>query len=50
MEHYSTIKNKNIMNFSGKCVGLENMILSEVPKPEGYAWYVLTDKWILAKM
>jgi hypothetical protein len=30
MEYYSTIKNKDIMNFAGKEVGLEDIILSEV--------------------
>jgi len=28
----------------------ENIILSEVTqRPKGHAWYVLTDKWLLAK-
>jgi hypothetical protein len=30
MEYYSTIKNKDIMNFAGKWMELENIILSEV--------------------
>jgi hypothetical protein len=30
MEYYSTIKNKDIMNFSGKWMELENIILSKV--------------------
>jgi hypothetical protein len=30
MEYYSAIKNKNIMNFAGKWIELENIILSEV--------------------
>jgi hypothetical protein len=29
MEHYSAIKNKNIMKFSGKWTELKNIILSE---------------------
>jgi hypothetical protein len=30
MEYYSTIKNKDIMNFASKWMKLENIILSEV--------------------
>jgi hypothetical protein len=30
MEFYSAIKNKDIMNFAGKWMELENIILSEV--------------------
>jgi hypothetical protein len=30
MEYYLAIKNKNIMNFAGKWMELENIILSEV--------------------
>jgi hypothetical protein len=30
MEYYSAIKNKDIVNFSCKWMGLENIILSEV--------------------
>jgi len=30
VEYYSTIKNKEIMNFADKWVELENVILSEV--------------------
>ena len=30
MEYYSAIKNENIMNFAGKCMELENIILSEI--------------------
>lgn len=29
-EYYSTIKKKEVMNFSGKCVDLEKIILSKV--------------------
>ena len=47
MGNYSTITNKDIMNFAGKWMGLENTILNETWKDN--AWYVLTDKWILAK-
>ena len=49
MEHYSAIKNKTIMIFSGKWTELENIIQSEVTlTPKGQAWYVLSDKWIFA--
>ena len=30
MEYYSAIKNEDILNFAGKWMGLENIILSEV--------------------
>ena len=30
MEHYSAIKNKDILSFAGKWMKLENIILSEV--------------------
>ena len=30
MEYYSAIKTENILSFSGKCIKLENIILSEV--------------------
>jgi hypothetical protein len=30
MEYYSTIKNEDTMNFAGKWMELENIILSEV--------------------
>jgi hypothetical protein len=30
MEYYSAIKNEDIMNFTGKWMKLENIILSEV--------------------
>jgi hypothetical protein len=30
MEYYSAIKNKDIMNFAGKWMGLENVILNDV--------------------
>jgi hypothetical protein len=50
MEYSSAIKNKIIMSFAGKCIELENIILSDGnPDQKGHAWCVLTDKWILAK-
>ena len=32
MEYYSAIKSEHIMNFAGKCVELESLILSEKPQ------------------
>ena len=34
MEYYSAIKNKVTMNFTGKCMELENIILSEVTQTQ----------------
>ena len=34
MEYYSTIKNKDIMNFTGKWIELENVILREVAQTQ----------------
>ena len=34
MELYSTIKNKDIMNFVGKCLELEKITLSEVTQTQ----------------
>lgn len=51
VKYYSTIKNKNIINFVGKFCMLElkNIILCEVnPDPKGHSWYILTYKCILA--
>ena len=36
MEYYSAIKNKDIMNFAGKWMELENIILSEVTQSQKY--------------
>jgi hypothetical protein len=44
MEYYSTIKNEITMNFTGKWMELENIILSEVTQTKGHERYVLTDK------
>jgi chlorite dismutase len=41
MEDYSAIKNNDIMNFTAKCLQLENVILS-YPNLKGYDWYILT--------
>jgi hypothetical protein len=30
MEYYTAFKNKDTINFTGKCIELENIILSEV--------------------
>ena len=34
MEYYSAVKNEDIMNFSGKWMELENIILSEVTQTQ----------------
>ena len=34
MEYYSAVKNEDIMNFSGKWMELENIILSEVTQAQ----------------
>ena len=34
MEYYSAIKNKDFMKFTGKCMELENIILSEVTESQ----------------
>jgi hypothetical protein len=34
MEYYSAIKNKDIMNFSGKLMELENIIQSDVTQTQ----------------
>ena len=34
MEYYSAIKNENILNFAGKWIKLENIILSEVTQTQ----------------
>jgi hypothetical protein len=49
MEYYSAIKNDEHMKFLGKCIELENIILSEVTQPQKNTWYALTYKWILAQ-
>ena len=49
MEYYTAIKNKDIMKFSGKCMDLENLMLSKVTQTQkNMHGYVLTYKWILA--
>jgi hypothetical protein len=34
MEYYSAIKNKDILNFAGKLIELENIMLSEVTQTQ----------------
>ena len=34
MEYYSAIKNKDILGFAGKCMELENIILSEATQTQ----------------
>ena len=49
MEYYSTINNKDIMNFCRQMDGTRKYYSEwDNPDPKGHAWYVLTDKWILA--
>jgi hypothetical protein len=45
---FSSIKNEDILSFSGKWMELENIILSDV-SPKGREWYVVTNKWIIEK-
>ena len=51
MEYYSAIKNKSIMNFAGKWIEPESIILSKVTQTQKdiHDRYVLPDKWILLK-
>jgi hypothetical protein len=49
MEYYSAIMDEDILSFPGKWTELDNIIPSEVNSdPKAWAWYVLTNKWILA--
>jgi hypothetical protein len=41
MEYYSSIKNRDIMNFSGKWMKLEKIILSEVTQKDKHGMYSL---------
>ena len=47
MEYYSTIKNKDIMNFTGKWLELENIILNEVTQiqKDMYGMYSLISEY-----
>jgi hypothetical protein len=49
MECYPDTKIEDIMRFAEKWIELENVIPSELTQTQEHAWYVLTDKWILAK-
>jgi hypothetical protein len=45
MEYYSAFKNNDFMKFTGKCMELENIILSEVTQSQkNKCGNVLTDK------
>jgi len=45
MEYYSANKNIDFIKFIGKCMELENIILSEVTQSQKtHAWYAITDK------
>ena len=50
MEYYSAIKNKDIMKFAGKCMELENIILSDVTQTQQTCMLVFTYKWTFAIM
>ena len=49
MEYYSAIKNEDILNFAGKWMELENIILTEVTQTQRTCMVLLTNKWMLAK-
>jgi hypothetical protein len=49
MKYYSAIKNNDFMNFLGKWMELENIILSEVTHTKEHTCYALTNKWILVQ-
>jgi hypothetical protein len=49
VEHCSATKNEDIMSFAGKWMEVENIKPSEVTHQKLHTWYVLTNKWILAK-
>jgi hypothetical protein len=49
MEYYSAITNK-VITLQANGWNLKSIILNKGNKdPERHAWYVLTDKWILAQ-
>jgi hypothetical protein len=43
MEYYSAIKNKYIINFVGRWMGLDNIILSELIHTSKYMHIILTE-------
>jgi hypothetical protein len=47
MEYYSVIKNEDILNFAGKWMELENIILSEVTQAQKdmYGMYSLISEY-----
>ena len=45
VEYYSAIKNNEFMQFLGKWLEMENIILSEVTQSQ--KWNPVTNKWIL---
>jgi hypothetical protein len=49
MEHYSAVKNEDILSFADKWMELEKILSEDISDPKGHPWYVLTNKWILAK-
>ena len=49
MEYYSAVKNEYIMSFAGKWIELEDIPEGGNSDPKEHAWYVFTNKWILAQ-
>jgi hypothetical protein len=52
VEYYLPIKNENNMNFAGKCMELENIILSEATQNQEdmSGMYSLAKKYIIPRM
>jgi hypothetical protein len=48
MEYYSAINTKNTTNAAGKCMKLENIILSELTQSQKDMYDMWTYKWTLA--
>jgi hypothetical protein len=50
VEYYYAIKNEDILSFAGKMDGTRKYHPEwGNADPKGYAWYILTTKWILLK-
>jgi hypothetical protein len=50
MEYYSAIMNKDVLSFVGKWMELEKYYPEwDNTDPKGHAWYIFTNKLILAK-
>lgn len=44
MEHYSAVKNEDILSFADKWMELEKILSEDISDPKGHPWYVLTNK------